>query len=268
MHPETTTSSAGLRLLRCTGLRRWRCAAVALLLPAVNALAQQPLRLELGAGVGASFVRKGTSTSDFSPRVLPLASASVFIPLEGPVSFKTGLAYEQKGWAMSSSSTDTDKVRTEVHSRVKLHALTIPFALCYTTPGKGDFRYSFTLGMAYTFFLSGSQETSIDAYKNDRLIGSSGFDDELYIALIPEDAELELRPDRAAYFMFNPAARVEASLLFRSRYALQVFGAYGLSELSTALSNAPSWKLSYCGLALNVVLQKKSAPAAPPVPPL
>src|SRR5690606_11348092 len=145
---------------------------------------------------------------------------------------------------------------TQIASRsvMKLHALTIPLAVHFSIGRPGPVQYSVAAGMAYSFFLGGRQETTKDSYRNGQLLASTTASRAPYIALIPDSDKMEERVDGTAYFMFNPAARAEATITLRKRYALQLFGAYGLTELSTAAENAPLLQLRYFGFALAVVL--------------
>jgi hypothetical protein len=229
--------------------------AMLLLLITGSLHAQRGTHFEAGGGLAATFIKSPNSDSRFKARVLPHAGIAAIIPVEGRFSFKTGCQYEQRGWRASSSTSDTDLIRTEVSSSVKLHAISIPLAIRFALAGSKNMDYSLSAGMSYAFFIEGRNEATIESYRGDKLLSSTSTSWDPYIALIPDNDKLEQSADGTAYFMFSPSVRIEATAMFRKRYAIQVFGGYGLAELRKTLASSPALQMHYCGIALNVILR-------------
>jgi hypothetical protein len=228
-------------------------AALLMLLPGL-VRAQQGPRFEVGGGLSSTFIKSANATSGFAPRILPHAGAAAIIPVEGRFSFKTGCRYEQRGWRATGSASDTLGIRTAVSSSVTLHALSIPLAVQVALNDGRSIEYCLSVGMSYAFFIQGRNEATIESYRGDKLLSSTSTSWDPYIALIPDNDRLEQSADGTAYFMFNPSARIEVTVIFRKRYAVQAFGGYGLSELRKGITNTGTLQLNYCGIALNVML--------------
>jgi hypothetical protein len=131
-------------------------AVVLLALSEQQAAAQNRVTFQVFGGMGLSNLYSKECNSTVRPRILPHAGTSTQIPLEGRFSLKTGLAYEQKGWKVHSSLTDTmENIRDEHTSVMRMHTVRVPMQLCYTFGNEKALSYTVSAGMSYVLFHSG-----------------------------------------------------------------------------------------------------------------
>ena len=218
------------------------------------AFAQTSVRLQPAIGVALSYASISGSKSDFRPRVLPHAGVNILVPVDGGVSIKTGVLYQQKGWHVHSSTVDTDQYRTEFYGTVKLHELTIPLQLQYAHSAGRSFTYSMAAGVSYDFTLLAENDLTIETYKGEKLRGTQTASWNPYIGLIPDDSRLKSSFDGTAYYLFNPSLRLEAGVQWKKRYGAQVYWEHSINSVNATYGNTTPIKVGCLGISLSVFL--------------
>jgi predicted porin len=186
--------------------------------------------------------------------VLPNAGVSVLIRVDGGVSIKTGVLYQQKGWHTHSSIVDTDQYRTEFYGTVKLHELTLPLQLQYAHGLGHSLTYSIAAGVSYDFTLQAEHDLTIESYKGEELRGSQSASWNPYIGLIPDDSRLKSSFDGTAYYLFNPSMRLEAGIQWKKRYGAQIYWEHSINSVNATYGSTTPIKIGYLGISVGVCL--------------
>jgi hypothetical protein len=188
---------------------------------------------------------------------MPNAGITAIVPIAHGISLKTGAIYQQKGWlGRSSYNDDTAQLRWDYESTVRFHLLTLPLQLYYGI-GKGQGLKAYVAGgISYGIVLSGKQDDDISLYRNGQ------FDRELtdtkkpYIGLVANDSVLKATYNGTMYYRFSPSVRVDAGLIWRDRYSLQVFWEQSINSISITDGTAASLTLGYYGVSAGIALNR------------
>jgi hypothetical protein len=227
------------------------------MLACLDLTAQERSRIQPEVGMAYSYVTDKYSNSEFNAKVLPHAGISVIVPVAHGMSLKTGAYYQQKGWdRYSVIKDDSSELRWEFRSTVKFHVLSIPLQLCYVTKGAGDFKYYFAGGISYGFMLSGKEDEELKVYHKDELDQKTDATRKPYIGLVAKDSILKSTYNSTMYYRFSPAVRVDAGMIWRQRYSVQVYWEQSINSISITNQTATALVLGYCGLTLGVNLNK------------
>ena len=180
----------------------------------------------------------------------------VLIPIEGRFSLKTGLGYEQKGWKARSADADSsDDIRHEYTIATLLHTIHIPLQICYTIRKGKALSYAVAGGMSYNVFYEAENEWTIDTYHRERFLQTQTLYWNPTIALVPDDSRFKNSFDNTSFYRFNTAFRAEASIIWKSRYSLDIFWERGLQQIFASAGNTASQRLGYSGIALGINLR-------------
>lgn len=229
----------------------------AFFLLAVELHAQEPLRIQAELGGAISNISARNSTTTFSSRLLPNVGITAVVPIAHGISLKTGAIYQQKGWlGHSSYYNDSAKLRMDYESIVNFHLLTLPLQLYYGIGSGNRLKGYVAGGISYGIVLSGKQDDDIAVYRNGQYDRQLEDTKKPYIGFVAKDSILKATYNGTMYYRFSPSVRVDAGLIWRDRYSVQVFWEQSINSISITDGTAASLTLGYYGMSVGIALNR------------